>query len=158
MSKIDAIKSWIGMTIGISSYIAWIPTVYFILFGGTTIRTIIGIILIYQYFFATKSDLFRSFMGWLKPYNYFNSTNIIVEEELRDNKCLFGFHPHGVGTMGFSFSSFLNETLNKTVLGASRVMTTLPISGLFSKLLGATGVNPKNFVSYMKKGKLIKIN
>jgi len=152
MKIIDSIKSFIGMSIGISCYILCLITPVLLIYCGTICRTIVILILIYQYFFAGKNETFRRFFKWLKPYNYFNSTNIILEEELNVSNCLFAFHPHGVATMGFAFSSLLNETLNDCILCASRVLMILPLSGLFATWLGLKGVNQKNFINYMKEG------
>ena len=143
------------MSLGISCYVLCIITPYFLIYGGSTIRIILTIILIYQYFFSNKSENFRALMNWLKPYNYFNSTNLLLEEELQENNSLFSFHPHGAATMGFAFSNMLNDTLNRATYCASRVLTSLPLSGLLATWLGLHGVNQKNFINMMKNGILI---
>ena len=149
---VDKIKSFIGLTIGIFCYVLWLSVPPMLYFGGIKTRLVIGLLLVYQYKFSKKFEPFRNLLKCLKPYNYFNSIDIIKEEPLQDSNSLFSFHPHGAGTMGFSFAYMMDETIDKSIALGSRVLIALPLSGLLATWLGLTGVNQENFKKLMKNG------
>jgi len=147
----------IGISIGLFAFTAWMFTFFFLLTGSMYVRSILLVLLIYQYFFARKSELYRKFLRLLRPFDYFDKAELIIEDgDIQPTKSLICHHPHGILGYGFSLSVALNDNLYKTFHCGSRGMLNLPISGIFAKWLGLVGVDKKNFKEVMRKGKNIR--
>jgi len=155
-SLIDMIKPTFAVSLGLVIFLAW-PLTFFILFYGSNLaRSILITVLIYQYFFARKSELYRRFLIWMRGPEYFDKVDLILEENLKDSKSLICHHPHGILCFGFALSVPFNAILYKTFHAASQVMLNLPLSGIFAKWLGFVGVDYNTFKTTMKKGKNIR--
>ena len=151
-SFIKRIIPLIGIFIGLLTFFAWMISTYLFITGSTFTRTILIILLVYQYTFAKKSDLYLDFVRFLNPFGYFDHVELILEEPLKESKSIFSHHPHGILAYGFSMSSAFNKTLYNAFHCGSRGMLNLPISGIFSRWMGLYGVNKKSFQELMKKG------
>jgi len=145
----------IGMLIGLLVYFAWFIAIFFLIYGSVLIRTILTLLLIYQYTLATKSELYRKFLKIMRPWEVFNSYIVYPEEELKNDHSLFAFHPHGVMGFGASMSGALSEVLYHATFCGSRAMINMPVSGIIARWMGVHGVDNKNFKQLMKKGKNI---
>lgn len=148
----DRIIPLIAILIGTMTFFAWMFTIFLIINGSTLTRTIIFILLIYQYTLAKKSDLYLKFLRWLNPFEYFENVELILEEPLKTSKSIFSYHPHGILAYGFQMTPAFNKTLYDSYSCGSRGMLSLPISGIFSRWMGLVGVDNKNFQEFMKKG------
>ncbi len=145
----------IGMSIGLLVYFAVFFTVFFLITGSIIVRSILGVLLVYQYFFAYKSENYRRFLLFMRPWEIFRSYTVHCEEELTNEKSLFSFHPHGVLGFGPSMSGALNEVLYNATFCGSRAMRNLPISGIIARWMGVCGVDNKNFKELMNNNKNI---
>ena len=152
LSIVNKIKSFLGVTFGIMVYFAWQIAVYFFITGSITTRTIIVILLIYQFTFCKKSDLYLEFIRWLGPFSYFNNTALILEEPLKESKSLICYHPHGILAYGFAMTPGFSKTIYDCYSCVSSGLLYLPISGIFSRWMGMVSVEHKNFTDIMKKG------
>lgn len=153
--KKNKILPIIGMCFGLLVYFASVITIFFLLTGSLFIRTILVLLLIYQYCFAKKSETYRKFLKFFEPWEVFKSYTVYTEEELKKEKSLFSFHPHGVLAFGTSMTGAKNEILYDACFCGSRAMMNLPLSGIIARWIGVVGVNNKNFKDIMKKGKNI---
>jgi hypothetical protein len=145
----------IGMCFGLTVYFAVLPTLYFLITGTLLVRTILILLLVYQYFLADKSENYRKFLLFMRPWEIFKSYTVHYEEELNNERSLFSFHPHGVLGFGPSMSGALNEVLLNSTFCGSRAMRNLPISGIVARWMGVFGVDNKNFKDLMRKNKNI---
>lgn len=145
----------LGMCIGLTVYFAAVLTLFFLITGSLLVRTILILLLVYQYFFAKKSENYRKFLLFMRPWEIFKSYTVYCEEQLKNEKSLFSFHPHGVLGFGPSMSGALNEVLYNSTFCGSRAMRNLPISGLAARWMGVFGVDNKNFKDLMSKNKNI---
>jgi len=143
----------IGMAIGLMVYFAWGLTIFFLITGSTITRTVLVLLLIYQFCFAKKNESYLNFLRYMKPWEYFNSYTVHLEEELSPDHSLFSFHPHGVLGFGAAMSPAIHDILWDSVFCGSRAMINLPISGIFARWMGVQGVNNKNFKEFLKKRK-----
>lgn len=50
-------------------------------------------------------------------------------------------HPHGVISWGLALNAGRDEPFKNDILLASRVILAMPVSGMFLKWFGVTGVN-----------------
>jgi len=91
----------------------------------------------------------------MRGYDYFKSYTVHSEEELKPEKSLFSFHPHGVLGFGCAMLGAKNEVLYESTFCASRALLNLPVSGIFSRWMGVHPVDNKSFKDYLKKGKNI---
>jgi 2-acylglycerol O-acyltransferase 2 len=149
----DRIKPIIGINIGLLAYFAWMFAIAFAIFGSTITRTILFILLVYQYCFAKKSEVYLQLLRWLAPFNYFDKSDLILEEPLKTSKSLFCYHPHGILAFGFSMSPAFSDVIYDAYHLGSRHMINIPISGIFARWMGLVGVDKKNFQGFMEKGK-----
>jgi len=147
--------STIGMAIGIGVYFAWFFTIFFLIIGSILTRTILVLLLIYQFCFAKKNESYRRFLAYMKPWEYFKSYNVYTEVDLTPNNSIFSFHPHGVLGYGAAMSGALNNILYDAYFCGSRAMVRMPISGIIARWMGVQGVDQKNFKDLLKKGKNI---
>jgi hypothetical protein len=120
-----------------------------------TLISIYILILIYQFLFCKRSEMWRKILRFFKPQLYFRNFKLIAEEELKEKECLFTFHPHGVLSVVPPTVSSVNETFFKSRYLVSRVLLNFPLSGAFAKLLGGEAVDKNNFVNIMRKGENI---
>jgi hypothetical protein len=151
----------VGLLIIIMMYTMSIIGAYLFYTGGATIRFILLILLLYQYFFASKNKHFITFIKSLKIQEYYQSFTLILEENPRESQTLFCFHPHGVASLGmgtFGLNPINHPAIGKSSICASRMIRNLPFSGIISRWLGLQGVNPKNFQNLMTKGDNLIIN
>jgi len=147
----------IGFALGLLTFLAWPFTFALIYYGSNIVRTVIFILLIYQYAFARRSETYRRFLLWLGGVNYFDKVELIIEDgQFKDEKSLICHHPHGILSFGFAMSVALNEKLFKVFHVASRFMLNLPLSGIFARWLGLVGADNRTFKDTMKKGKNIR--
>jgi hypothetical protein len=153
LSRREKVLALLCLCLGVLIYIAWVITIPLFIFGNNYIRTTIICIIIYQLFFAKRSERYKSFLRSMNSFNYFKSYKLHFEEEPKDNNCLFAFHPHGCMGVGVSQVMATNDFFYDTILCASRALTYIPISGLFAKLMGVQGVDNKTFERLMKEGK-----
>lgn len=123
---------------------------FFLILGSNFTKTILFIVLVYQYFFATKSEYYREFLRWLKPFNYFDKVELIAEEPIKKSKCLFCFHPHGIAGFGFTMSAAFNQIIYDSCYCVSSGMLLLPFSGILAKWIGLNGAGNSNFKEFMK--------
>lgn len=145
----------IGLFIGMMCYFASGVSILLLIVGSNLTRSIIVLLIIYQFFFCKKNETYRRFLKWTRAWDYFNSYTLIIEEELKESNCLFSFHPHGVLGFGFTLSASQNKILYDSVYCGSRAMINMPISGIFARWIGVHGVNNTNFKELMQKGKNI---
>jgi len=153
--KSSKILPTIGMCIGLLIYSSFFISIYYLINGSIYHRTIILILLVYQYLFAKRWENYRKFLKYLKPWEIFKSYSLHTEEQLKPDHCLFSFHPHGILSFGPSMSGGTNDCLYNSVFCGSRALLNLPISGIFARWMGVCGVNNKNFKDLMKHGKNI---
>lgn len=149
-------RSLLGIYIALGSFFAWMIAIVLFYFGSNLTKSIILLLLGYQFFFAKKNELYIRFLKSLRPYDYFDRAELIVEEPLKESKSLFCYHPHGILGFGFTMSAAFNDIIYNSLHCASRGMLILPISGIFTRWIGIVGVDNKNFQDYMKNGKNIK--
>jgi hypothetical protein len=117
--------------------------------------SIFTLIIIYQFLFCKRSDNWRRILKYFRPQLYFRSFKLIAEEELKENKCLYSFHPHGVLSLIPPTVCAVNETLFKCRFLVSRVLLNFPLSGVFARILGGEAVEKNNFGKIMKEGENI---
>lgn len=149
-SKIRKITAVFTIFQGILVYFTSILAIIFIFSLSKITVSILVLILIYQYFFAKRSEMYRNLLRYLKPQFYFNSFKLIAEEELKKSNCLFPFHPHGVLSFTPTIACALTEEFYKARFCVSRVLLNFPISGILAKLLGGEPVSKHNFIGMMK--------
>jgi len=145
----------IGMCMGLLVYFSSFMTVFVLITGSIFVRTILLILLIYQFLFAKRSEKYRQFLKFFRPWEIFKSYKLLIEEELKPDHSLFSFHPHGIMGFGPSMCGAFNDILYNCVFCGSRALLNLPISGIFARWMGVCGVNNKNFKALMKVGKNI---
>jgi len=145
----------IGMAIGLSIYFASSAAIFLLITGSLFTRTILILLLIYQFCFAKKSERYRNFLLYMQGYNWFKSYTVYAEEELSKDNSIFSFHPHGVLGFGAAMSGAKNETLHEANFCGSRAMINLPISGIFARWMGVQPVNNTSFKEFLRKGKNI---
>ena len=150
------LKAIVGLNFGLLTFFAWMFAAVLFVFGSNFYRSIILLLLVYQYGFAKKSIFYLEFLRWLRPFDFFDKTELILEEPLKDSKSLFCYHPHGILGFGFSMSAAFSDIIYDAYHCGSRGMILLPISGIFGRWMGLVGVDNKNFLEYMKKGKNIR--
>jgi len=107
----DKVRIIIGMNIGLLSYTGWIVGSFFFIFGSSFTRSILLILLVYQYFFAKRSILYMEFLRWLTPFRYFDKYELVIEEPLKEGKSLFCYHPHGIAGFGMSMSAAFSNII-----------------------------------------------
>ena len=149
------ILSVIGMCIGLLVYFASFLSIFFLITGSLLVRSILIALLVYQYFFAKKSENYRQFLKYMRPWEIFRSYTVHSEEELSPKNSLFSFHPHGILGFGPSMCGSMNEILYNAAFCGSRAMLNIPLSGLVAKWMGVNGVNNKNFKEMMGRGQNI---
>jgi hypothetical protein len=145
----------IGMCIGLLVFFASFLTIFFLITGSFFVRSILILLLIYQFTFAKKSENYRKFLKYMRPWEIFNSYTVHAEEELAPKNSLFSFHPHGILSFGTSMSASKNEILYNSAFCGSRAMLNMPLSGIVARWLGVNGVNNKNFKDLMNQSKNI---
>jgi len=91
----------------------------------------------------------------MAPWEYFNSYEVHIEEELESSNSLFSFHPHGILGFGASMCGGKNETLYNSIFCGSRALINIPISGIIARWTGVQGVDNKNFKDFLRRGKNI---
>lgn len=123
---------------------------FFVFSGSRILQAIFGLILIYQYFFAKRSETYRRYLKSLGPQYYFKSFKLIAEGDLKEKNCLYPFHPHGVITVSPTIACAVSDILYKAHYCVSSVMLNIPISGIFAKLLGSQPIDNKTFKNMMK--------
>jgi hypothetical protein len=154
LSLREKVLAHLCLCLGVLIYTAGMITIPLFIFGNFHIRATILCIVIFQLFFAKRSDKYKSFLRSMNSFNYFKSFRLHFEEEPKDNNCLFAFHPHGCMGVGVSQVMATNDFFyNNTIVCVSRALTYVPISGLFAKLMGVEGVDNKTFERLMKEGK-----
>jgi hypothetical protein len=151
----DYIIPLIGVSFGLLTYSAWMFTIFFLITGSSFVRTVLVLLLIFQFCFAKRSEVWRRFLMKLRAWDYFKSFDVHVEEELKNHHSLFAFHPHGIMGFGCAMAPSRNEVLYDSIFCGSRALINLPISGIFARLMGVCGVDNKSFKELMKKGKNI---
>lgn len=145
----------IGMILSLFIFFAWMLAIFLLITGSTLVKTILVLLLIYQYCFAKRSETYRSILKYLHTWDYFDKVQLITETELKENKSLFCFHPHGVMAFGVPLAVSQHPVLYDSAFLGSRALLNLPISGIFARLLGLQGVDNKNFKRLMRKGRNI---
>ncbi len=145
----------LGTIQGMLVYFATFFSIFLLITSTTFTRTILIIILLYQFIFAKRSHMYRQYLKWMRPWEIFKSYDVKTHDTLEDHHSLFSFHPHGVMGFGPSMCAGLNDILYDAIFCASRAMANLPISGMFARWMGVQGVNHKNFKEIMNKGKNI---
>ncbi|KRX11234.1 hypothetical protein PPERSA_07759 [Pseudocohnilembus persalinus] len=100
--------------------------------------------------YCTKTEFILKVIGAKHLYYYFRNWTCIKEEELQEKNCLLLGHPHGVFNLGFVMNN--HEYYPSVKCCASRVLLSIPISGLIFKLLGAKDVSAKNIKNMCEKG------
>ena len=102
------------------------------------------VLLFYAFVIILQRKIKRSqkYIDWVNTIIQFrkglHSTQIILEEEIgSDEKCVFGFHPHGI--LASCLLVFMNYP-NSPFLGirglSSRFMLNVPFTGLLLRLWG----------------------
>lgn len=146
------IMAGISIFQGIVIYGFSLCSLFLIFNQSKTFILILILLLIYQFFFCKRSDRWRHFLQSFKPTLYFDSFKLVAEEDLKEKKCLFPFHPHGVLSLIPPTVCSVNNTFFKCRFLVSRVLLNFPFSGIFAKLLGGEAVHKKNFVKIMQEG------
>ena len=79
---------------------------------------------------------------------------LIYEEEIKpEDKCMFGFFPHGVlAATVLVFMNFNNGPMKNMIGLGSRFLLTLPFVGLFGRLWGLQAVNAHSIKTLLGKG------
>lgn len=145
----------IAFIIGILPYTACLISGILFVFCSNYVRAFLILLLIYQYLFAKQNDLYTKLLQWMKPQDYFNSYNLIVEGDLKNDHSIYSFHPHGVFGLGPMLGKILNKNFYESNFLGSRTMLNLPIAGIFAKWSGLKGVDNKSFKKLMHKGENI---
>ena len=102
-----------------------------------------------------KSDKYVKFINTvIQPRNSLKKVELIYEEHIGpEEKCLFGFHPHGVLSASvLAFMNYKDGPMSNMVGLASRFMLNLPFGGLIIRLWGVQAVNAGNLKKLLKKG------
>lgn len=88
---------------------------------------------------------------------YIRGYDLIFEQPIEKNeKCLFGIHPHGVLSICCTVNMNLKNTPFADITGlSSRMMLLCPFVGLILRLWGVQSVDNNNMKRLMKKGKNI---
>ena len=146
------LKSIIGIFAGQMCYLGPFITIFIIFAGGIISKTILFMLLIYQYCFSTDWLNYRKFVNWLGPYHFFKEDGLILEEEITENNNMFCFHPHGILVMSLPFSCLRHPVLFKSKMLGSRGVSLSPLSGLFFKWTGGFDISPSNFKQYLSNG------
>jgi len=83
------------------------------------------------------------------------STQLLFEEEITaEEKCLFGFHPHGVLAVSFLiFLNYPNTPLSNFRGLASRFMMSVPFTGIMLRLMGFEAVDGHHMKHLLHNGK-----
>jgi hypothetical protein len=149
------ILSVIGMCIGLLVFFASILTIFFLITGSIYVRSVLILLLVYQFLFAKKSENYRRFLKYMRPWEIFNSYTVHTEEDLAPKNSLFCFHPHGILSFGPSMSGSKNEILYNSAFCGSRAMLNMPLSGIVARWMGVNGVNNKNFKDLMNQSRNI---
>ena len=63
----------IGMCIALLVYFSSFMAVFFLITGSVLVRTILLILLIYQFLFAKRSEKYRQFLKYFRPWEIFKS-------------------------------------------------------------------------------------
>jgi len=131
---------------------------YKLLTGSADTKLNLLLILIYQYFFYRKTKVLRSIMTSLKMYRFYDSYELIFEDDealLQSQRSIFPFHPHGIICGGMGITANSHPFFKDAEVVGSRMATEIPWGGLVMKFYGIEGVNPENFANLMKEGKKI---
>lgn len=146
----------LGFLIVIAAFTIWGVAFYYLFKGGILSRSIIILLMVIQYSTTEKSYLFLSLLRGFNIPSYFNSVELILEEELKDSGSLFCCHSHGILPFGVGLCYLSGVTaMSKAETLGTRFVGYLPVSGLLARWMGLFGVDPKNFEDKMKKNKNI---
>ena len=127
---------------------------YYLITGSLVTKIILSTLLVYQYFFCSKNQVFINFARYLNMMNYFKEYKLILDDENmkeRNEKTLICHHPHGVMTFGMAVLSAEHPFFDSYVYLGSRGILLLPFGGIIMILRGIQGVNPENFKKLMKR-------
>lgn len=134
--------------------------IYFFLFGSNLSKLFLLAILVYQYFICKESKIFRKFVFWGSPINFFEDHNLIFADSqdfehfqktgIPKSKTLLCYHPHGVMAYGVTILTYQYKFFESFVRLGSRFAINIPWGGLLLKLGGIQGINPQNLVELMK--------
>jgi hypothetical protein len=152
---LETILPTLCFCLGVLVYTAWMIAIPLFIFGNFYIRSIILMILVFQYFFAKNNETYKLFLRSLKPWLYFKSYKLHFEEEPKNTNSLFAFHPHGVMAVGVTQVMAYSDFFYNTHLCVSRALTNIPVSGLYARIMGVEGVDNKTFQRIMKTGENI---
>ncbi|KRX00568.1 hypothetical protein PPERSA_12787 [Pseudocohnilembus persalinus] len=105
---------------------------------------------VYQFKFCKKQNWFLD-LGLIQcAQKYFSNFSVIKEEEIPKKKALIGCHPHGVIAFGVQLNT-IDQLQIKAYL-ASRVILSMPISGMILRWAGIESVDAQNMKSHFKQG------
>ena len=150
---IRKLKGAFAMILGILTYFSSPICLYIIFYGSSFSRIFLTFSLIYQYTIASRSQTYIQFISWLKPYNFFDKYEIIYEEEIKQERSLFCFHPHGVLGCGLAFASLVDKKFENACFCISGALLYIPLSGILARWMGAVPIDNNSFGNLMKKEK-----
>lgn len=101
----------------------------------------------YLYGFCKRNQKIIDFAYWFEGQKWFNHFEVINEEAIPDNSCIFAFHPHNIFAVSYNIIHTLRGSplCNKVVPLASRFITHFGPHCIFSRWWGIEAVNPSNF-------------
>jgi len=127
-------------------------------FGGFYIRLFLCLIYLYQITLCSPWPLFRQFIAFLRPYEYFHSTGTIFEEDnpFAEKKNMVAFHPHGILATSLLLNYYRSKHFHDFHFLATRVLFFIPLGGIITRWLGVIeAVDPAHFEALMEKGENI---
>ena len=105
-------KPILSVTITIVLYLVSFSTIFlFFFYFGLKGKLLTIILILYQYFIATKNSLSNLFLKSLSPEKYFKSFRIIFEAPIDEKKSLIPFHPHGILSFALLIAYQINPIL-----------------------------------------------
>lgn len=148
-------------SVSIGYFICPITGLYYLINGCFSLKLILGLFLIYQYFFCVESSTFKKIVAWGAPVNFFDNYHLIFDGEDDDffskspSKTLLCYHPHGVMVFGITLLTYQYKYFNSFVKLSSRAALLIPFGGILLILGGIDSINPGNVNKLMKNGRNI---
>ena len=141
-----SLLSILGYSIVLFVYYGGVFFLICMYFGGFYLRLFLLSLYGLQ-LFCKRTELFRRFMTYLEPHDYFYDNGTIFEEEtpFSEKKNLVCFHPHGILATLLPLNELRSKHFNSFQFLATRVLNYAPLGGIPFRLLGVGAVEPKTF-------------
>jgi len=125
-------------------------------YSNLNTRIIFLLLAILQNFIPSGKNKYFEFIKSLNPVKYFKSFTMIIEEELNEKNSIFPSIPHGIMSWIMALHILQGHPiLRKFHTCGTRYMIYLPITGIFSRLIGIEAVNNGNFKNFLEQGENI---